>query len=160
MPRLAIWVDTGGDGEALDACCTVAASLVDAATPTGAGIRLGAWTAAGPTWATRLRAIDLHRLLARLQPADEAPYALDAKALRGVGTLVLVVPEIRAGLDADLAGVLPAVGRAVVIAAGGEEPFPSDPIVRALLATGADVVPWIADHGLGEPLVRPVEVPV
>src|SRR6185295_9251939 len=40
MPRLAIWLDTPSEEVALDRCCTIAASLLDAATATGAGVRL------------------------------------------------------------------------------------------------------------------------
>jgi len=164
MPRLAIWVDTSGDDEALDACCTVAASIVDAATATGAGVRLGASTADGPTWATRLRAIDLHRWLARLGPSDldavTALDQLDGEALRGIGTLVVVVAGMSGGLDAAAARVSSQVSRTVIVPIGDDAELEREPIVGALLASGAEVVPWIEDHGLSAPILRVVGVSV
>jgi uncharacterized protein (DUF58 family) len=164
MPRLAIWVDTSGDAETLDACCVVAASLVEAASATGAGVRLGAWTSGGPGWATRLRAIDLHRWLARLEPSAvdtvTALRRIDGEALRGVGTLVVVVPNLERGLHEALGGLMASVIRTVLVPIGEDRRLSRDPVVRAALRTGVDVVPWVPDRGLAEPIVRRIEVPI
>jgi uncharacterized protein (DUF58 family) len=167
IPRVAIWVDTSGDEEALDARCTVAASLVDAATATGAGVRLRAPGPEGPIGATRARAVDLHRWLARLAVGDLAPARavgqLDpgADALRAVGTLVVIAPPSIADAAHHLASLTRIVGRLVLVIPvddqGALAPLPRD---DRLLLAGIEVVPWIDGRGLADPLVRPVEVPV
>ena len=68
-PRLAIWVDTESDDlDRLDRCCTVAASIVDSATATGAGVRVAAADPDGPALVTRTHHLEYHRWLARLVP--------------------------------------------------------------------------------------------
>ena len=110
-PRLAIWVDTESDDvEALDRCCTVAASIVDSATATGAGVRLLAADVDGPALVARTNHLEYHRWLARLVPTripavTALGWLLDGQ-LQGVGTLVVTLsgvggqaarPGLRAG---------------------------------------------------------------
>ena len=65
VPRLALWIDTGVDDDALDEACSAAASIVTAATATGAGVRLAAAAETGMTLASRAGMQALHRWLAR-----------------------------------------------------------------------------------------------
>jgi uncharacterized protein (DUF58 family) len=161
VPRVAIWLDTPADGEALDRCCTIAASLLDATTATGAGVRLAAATDAGPVSASRARAIDLHRWLARLggSHVDAATGIgwLDAEALRGVGTLVAIISQPPASHVAEaVAGCIPWVGRLVVVVpADDDAALAHDPRIEVVLSAGAEVVPWI-DDGLTAPIRRTV----
>jgi uncharacterized protein (DUF58 family) len=115
--RLAIVVDTELDtGEGwtpLDRCCTVAASLLEAALARGHGARL---IAAGPEGEVeilaRLDGPELVRWLARLRPSG-LPIApllarLGYEELRGVESVVVAFPAWR---DRDVASLLAAAGR-------------------------------------------------
>ena len=163
MPRLAIWLDTPSGGIALDRCCTIAASLLDAATATGAGVRLAAATDAGPISASRARAIDLHRWLARLGPSrvDAATGIgwLDGESLRGVGTLVAITSVIPTeGVVEALTEHIPWVSRLVVVVPVDDAmALVGDPSIEALLLGGVDVVPWIGDD-LAPPIRRTVAI--
>jgi uncharacterized protein (DUF58 family) len=148
-PRLAIWVDTErADVEALDRCCTVAASIVDAATATGAGVRLAAATSDGAETVTRSHRLEYHRWLARLTPtgvsaATSLGRLLDGP-LQGVGTLIATFPvwdgrpmePIRAMVE-ELAAVVPRVVLVPVTVA--EDATVWTPLHNA----GADVAPWV-----------------
>jgi uncharacterized protein (DUF58 family) len=164
MPRLAIWLDTPSDVLALDRCCTIAASVLDAATATGAGVRLAAATSEGPVTASRARAIDLHRWLARLEPSGvDSATALgwvDGETLRGIGTLVVIVSgPPPAGMTEAVETLAPWVARVVVIVSGEEAALAEDPGMRGLLSVGAEILPWVDDVGLAPAIRRAVEVP-
>ena len=152
VPRLALWIDTSLDDVALDEACSAAASIVTAATATGAGVRLAAAAEAGMTLASRAGMQALHRWLARLStsdvPAATAIGWLGGDATRGVGTLVAVAgpgalePEATASLAA-LGRVVP---RIVLVTIADVPPLETDP--------GFDVVPWLGADGLGAPMPR------
>jgi uncharacterized protein (DUF58 family) len=148
VPRLAIWIDTGGGDDALDEACSAAASIVSSASTTGVGVRLAAATADGPAVVSRASSLVLHRWLARLRPADVSAETaigwLAGGALRGVGTLVAISraeavgPAARAALDA-LARVVP---RVVLVTTGEGS--------RVGTASGAITeVPWLGEDGFG-----------
>jgi uncharacterized protein (DUF58 family) len=148
VPRLAIWIDTGGGDDALDEACSAAASIVSSASTTGVGVRLAAATADGPAVVSRASSLVLHRWLARLRPADVSAETaigwLAGGALRGVGTLVAISraeavgPAARAALDA-LARVVP---RVVLVTTGEGS--------RVGTASGAITeVPWLGQDGFG-----------
>jgi uncharacterized protein (DUF58 family) len=115
--RLAIVVDTELDlGEAwtpLDRCCSVAASLAEAALARGHGTRL---IGAGPDGEVeilaRLEGSELLRWLARLRPSGfpigPLLERLGAEELRGVESVVVTFPAWR---DRDPAALLGAAGR-------------------------------------------------
>lgn len=152
VPRLALWIDTSLDDVALDEACSAAASIVTAATATGAGVRLAAAAETGMTLASRAGMQALHRWLARLStsdvPAATAIGWLGGDATRGVGTLVAVAgpgalePEATASLAA-LGRVVP---RIVLVTIADVPPLETDP--------GFDVVPWLGADGLGAPMPR------
>ncbi len=157
-PRLAIWVDTESDDvEALDRCCTVAASIVDSATATGAGVRLFAADVDGPALVARTHYLEYHRWLARLVPtripaATALGWLLDGQ-LQGVGTLVTAFPVWEGRpLDgvcervADLAALVPRVVLVPVTAADDATTW------TPLRAAGADVLPWAAGASLASAL--------
>jgi hypothetical protein len=152
VPRLALWIDTGLDEDALDEACSAAASIVAAATATGAGVRLAAATETGMSLASRAGVLSLHRWLARLTsshvPATTAIGWLGGDATRGVGTLVAVAgPGV---LEPEAAASLAALGRVVprivLVTIGRVEPFAADP--------GFEVVPWLGADGLGAAMPR------
>jgi uncharacterized protein (DUF58 family) len=162
-PRLVIWLDTSsGVDEMLDACCSAAASLVEAATATGAGVRLAAATPDGPVSVTRARTIDVHRWLARLTGSGVDPSTslgwLGPEVLRGAGTLVAIVPGATADAAAAslgaLVGSVPRLVAVVVIDPGSEADLVDG--VAAHLPAGLDVVPWIDGKGFDVPVRRPV----
>jgi len=115
--RLAVVVDTeldfGEEWTPLDRCCTVAASLLDAALARGHGTRL---IGAGPDGeveiVARLDGPELLRWLARLRPSGlgVAPLLdrLGSEELRGVESVVVSFPAWR---DRDVAALLAAAGR-------------------------------------------------
>ncbi|HEX3299071.1 MAG TPA: DUF58 domain-containing protein [Actinomycetota bacterium] len=147
VARLAIWIDTHADGEALDDACSAAASIVSSASTNGVGVRLAAATPDGPALVSRASALVLHRWLARLGPAEISTQTaigwLAGDPVRGVGTLVAISraeswdPDARASLDA-LARVVP---RVVLVTTGGEP--------RADVAGGFEVAPWLGEDGFG-----------
>ena len=157
-PRLAIWLDTEPDDvEALDRCCTAAASIVDSATATGAGVRLSAAGEDGPALVARTHHIEYHRWLARLTPtgipAATALSWLLGGPLQGVGTLVATfsVWEGRP-LDAlrDVAEELVAeVPRVVLVPVVG---VADTTVWTPLRAAGAQVLPWVEGDALGTAL--------
>jgi uncharacterized protein (DUF58 family) len=164
-PRLAIWVDTpAGSDDVLDVCCSAAASMIEAATTTGAGVRLAAATPDGPVSVTRARAMDLHRWLARLAPSGIDPSTalgwLGPDALRGVGTLVAIVPRAAAGAAAAslgaLVGSVPRVVAVVVVDPDDEAALVEDVLARSPAAV--DIIPWIDGEGFGAAIRRPVGV--
>jgi len=148
VPRLAVWVDTAADDDALDDACSAAASIVSSASTTGVGVRLVAATDDGPSVVARASALALHRWLARLRPSDvpleTASDWLPVDAIRGVGTLVVIArgeafgDAALAGLDA-LARVVP---RILLVTTGERD---RDPIVAA----GIHVLPWLGEDGFG-----------
>ena len=165
-PRLAVFVDTeGGDAEALDGCCAVAASIIDAATATGAGVRCVAAVQHGLDVVTRRHHLELQRWLARLSSSGTAAATaigwLGDGAVWGVGTLVLIFP-VWAGrrLQPVCAAIedLRALGIRVVAVPvlAGDEALDW----RPLRAAGAEVFSWRAgsdlDLALGgvQPAVR------
>jgi len=157
-PRLAIWLDTEPDDVgALDRCCTVAASIVDSATATGAGVRLSAAGEDGPALVARTHHLEYHRWLARLTPtgipAATALGWLVGGPLQGVGTLVATF-AVREGrtLDAlrevveELVAEVPRVVLVPVVS------VPDTTVWTQLRAAGAQVLPWAAGDALGTAL--------
>ena len=115
--RLAIVVDTELDvGEAwtpLDRCCSVAASLVEAALSRGHGARVvGAEPDGEVEILARLDGPELLRWLARLRPSGVPLVSLlerlGLEELRGVESIVVTFPVWR---DRDRAALLGAAGR-------------------------------------------------
>jgi len=161
-PRLAIWVDTeAADVDVLDRCCTVAASIVESATATGAGVRLSAADIDGPSLVTRTHHAEYHRWLARLVPTEipaitALGWLLDGP-LQGVGTLVATFPvwEDRAldGLRDVVEDLVAAVPRVVLVPVTGSE---DRTVWTPLRNVGAEVLPWAE----GEPLVRALQANV
>ncbi len=157
-PRLAIWVDTESDDvEALDRCCTVAASIVDSATATGAGVRLLAADVDGPVLVARTNHLEYHRWLARLGPTripavTALGWLLDGQ-LQGVGTLVMTFP-VWDGRPLDrvcerVAELAARVPRVVLVPVTGSADATTWIPLRA---AGADVLPWAAGASLASAL--------
>ncbi len=152
VPRLAVWIDTGVDEDALDEACSAAASIMTAATATGAGVRLAAATDTGMSLASRAGVLTLHRWLARLStndvPATTAIGWLGGDATRGVGTLIAVAGPgaLEPGAAASLAALGRVVPRIVLVTIGDDGPLEEDP--------GFEVVPWLGADGLGAPMQR------
>src|SRR3954469_5511465 len=146
VPRLAIWVDTHGDADALDEACSAAASILASASTTGVGVRFAAATPTGPSVASRASSLVLHRWLARIGASDVPPATaigwLTGGALRGVGTLVAIGTDdvFDAHAGAALAGLVRVVPRIVVVTVGG---------IRSHLPNGIDVWPWLGAEGFG-----------
>ncbi|MEP6759663.1 MAG: DUF58 domain-containing protein [Actinomycetota bacterium] len=159
-PRLAIWVDTEHtDVEALDRCCTVAASVVERATATGAGIRLTAASPEGLAVATRTHHLEYHRWLARLEPngvaATTALGWLCEGPVLGVGTLLATFPvwpgRPLEGLRAAVEDVLAVVPRVVLVpVTAAEDRTEWTPFRQA----GAEVMPWAEGTPLQQALGR------
>jgi hypothetical protein len=111
---------------------------------------------------SRARAIDLHRWLARLGPSGVEPSVglgwLDGDALRGVGTLVVILPQGTAVAAAEAIGALSrSVTRVVAVIAAPDEDAGADEDAaldeaRTLAASGVAVVPWFDAEGLGIPI--------
>jgi uncharacterized protein (DUF58 family) len=145
--RLAIWIDTEREGELLDRCCTVAASILDAATTTGAGVRLAAPAVGGElSLATHSSTPELFRWLARVPASGVQPVnglaPLGDGILRGVGTLVLACRPsaiTEAFLDAA-ARLVPLVGTVVAIPVGSVEDVAGLGVTASV--RGIDLVPW------------------
>src|SRR3954451_14105964 len=146
VPRLAIWIDTHGDADALDEACSAAASILGSASTTGVGVRFAAATPTGPSVASRASSLVLHRWLARIGASDVPPATaigwLTGGALRGVGTLVAIGTDdvFDAHAGAALAGLVRVVPRIVVVTVGG---------IRPHLPNGIDVWPWLGAEGFG-----------
>jgi len=157
-PRLAIWVDTESDDvDRLDRCCTVAASIVDSATATGAGVRVAAADPDGPALVSRTHHLEYHRWLARLVPTGiRATTALGWLAegpLQGVGTLVVCLPVWEGrpldGLRDAVEDLVTVVPRVVLVPVTD----PEDRTVWTPLRTiGAQVLPWAAGEDLATAL--------
>jgi uncharacterized protein (DUF58 family) len=152
VPRLALWIDSSLDEDALDEACSAAASIVTAATATGAGVRLAAATETGMSLASRSGVQALYRWLARL-PTSDVPAAtaigwLGGDATRGVGTLIAVAGAgaLEPGAAASLAALGRVVPRIVLVTIGPEAPLDGDP--------GFEVAPWLGADGLGAPMPR------
>lgn len=156
--RLAVVIDTERDeGEAwtpLDRACSVAASLLDAASAHGHGARLAA--AVGDEVDVLARADEdaAMRWLARLEPSGmplaTALARLGPEELRGVETLVVVAP---AWADRDLAALAQALtgtaaGRSVVVVVATDEVTD----VSALAEAGIEVHPWALGQDLADAL--------
>src|SRR3954470_12506200 len=158
VPRLAIWIDTHGDADALDEACSAAASILASASTTGVGVRFAAATPTGPSVASRASSLVLHRWLARIGASDVPPATaigwLTGGALRGVGTLVAIGTDdvFDAHAGAALAGLVRVVPRIVVVTVGG---------IRSHLPNGIDVWPWLGAEGFGAApsASEPVELP-
>ena len=165
-PRLALWLDTEPDDvEALDRCCTAAASIIDSATATGAGVRLSAAGADGPALVARTHHLEYHRWLARLAPSGvPAATALGwllGGPLLGVGTLVAMfsvwegrpLDALRAVVE-DLVAEVP---RVVLVPLVG---VADTTVWTPLRAAGAQVLPWAEGEALGTALGVPGLDPV
>jgi uncharacterized protein (DUF58 family) len=146
------------DEDALDEACSAAASIVAAATATGAGVRLAGATDTGMSLASRSGVQSLHRWLARVTtsdvPATTAIGWLAGHPTRGVGTLIAVAGS--GALEPETASALASLGRVVprvvLVTIAGEDPLEHDP--------GFEVVPWLGADGLGAPMPRePAGVP-
>ena len=157
-PRLAIWLDTEhADVEMLDRCCTVASSIIERATATGAGIRLAAAGPDGLALATRTQHLEYHRWLARLEPTGVAATTalgwLSDGPLLGVGTLLATFPMwpgrpldgLRTVVE-DLVAVVPRV--VLVPVTGSDDRTEWTPFRHA----GAEVLPWAEGTPLGQAL--------
>ena len=164
-PRLALWVDTeSADVDALDRCCTVAASIVESATATGAGVRLSAASIDGPSLVTRTHHAEYHRWLARLAatgiPATTALGWLLDGPLQGVGTLVATFPvwEGRAldGLRDVVEDLVAAVPHVVLVPVTRSE---DRTVWTPLRNVGASVLPWVEGVALATALHANVRSP-
>jgi uncharacterized protein (DUF58 family) len=165
-PRLAIWLDTEPDDvEALDRCCTAAASIVDSATATGAGVRLSAAGADGPALVARTHHLEYHRWLARLTPtgipAATALGWLLGGPMQGVGTLVATF-SVWEGRPLDalrevVEELVAEVPRVVLVPVVGVTDIT---VWTPLRATGAQVLPWAEGDALGTALGARVLDPV
>jgi uncharacterized protein (DUF58 family) len=147
VPRLAVWIDTCVDDDALDEACSAAASIVSAASTTGVGVRLAAASPDGPSFVSRASALALHRWLARSRPAhvsaETAIGWLGRDAVRGVGTLVAVFPGDE--LDAEALAAIEALRRTVpriVIVTTGQAG-------AGVHVAGLEVMPWLGEEGFG-----------
>jgi len=161
--RLAIVVDTERDaGSAwtpLDRSCAVAASLAEAASAHGHGVRLAAGVAGGDV-ALLARADEAESLrwLAELEPSGvplvEVLRRLGHEELRGVATLVLAFPAWATQNSAALAeALLDSPVRTVVCVPVGLDDDEGralgvEALVRDLRRAGADVFPWAPDEEL------------
>ena len=153
VPRLAIWIDTHVDVDALDDACSAAASIVSSATTNGVGVRLAAASPDGPSLMSRASGLGLDRWLARLGTADVAARTaigwLAGDAVRGVGTLVAI--SRAESIDASTIATLDALSRVVpkvVLVTTGD---------GSVAATGFEVVPWLGDDGFGPAFAAPAE---
>ena len=160
--RLAIVVDTERDeGDAwtpLDRCCSVAASVLDAATAHGQGARLvAARPGAGIDVLPRADRTEMFRWLANLQPSGirlEAVLGeLGPEDLRGIQTIVLALPVWgsgeRPGLEDEVRRLARLVPRVVCVLVA---PAAADAVTVAegLAAAGADVRRWGPANDLAE----------
>jgi hypothetical protein len=108
--------------------------------------------------------MDLHRWLARLAASGIDPSTalgwLGPDALRGVGTLVAIVPRAAAGAAAAslgaLVGSVPRVVAVVVVDPDDEAALVEDVLARSPAAV--DIIPWIDGEGFGAAIRRPVGV--
>ena len=157
-PRLAIWLDTEPDDvDALDRCCTAAASIVDSATATGAGVRLTAAGEDGPALVGRTHHLEYHRWLARLAPtgipATTALGWLLGGPLQGVGTLVATFAAWEgrplAGLRDVVEELALVVPRVVLVPVVGVRDVT---VWTPLQAAGAQVLPWVEGNSLAAAL--------
>jgi hypothetical protein len=165
-PRLAIWLDTEPDDvQAMDRCCTAAASIVDSATATGAGVRLAAAGADGPALVARTHHLEYHRWLARLTPtgipAATALGWLLGGPMQGVGTLVATF-SVWEGRPLDalrevVEELVAEVPRVVLVPVVGVTDIT---VWTPLRATGAQVLPWAEGDALGTALGARVLDPV
>jgi len=160
--RLVVVVDTERDeGNAwtpLDRCCSVAASVLDAATAQGQGARLiAARPGLGVDVLPRADRSELFRWLAKLEPSgvrlEEVLAALGPEDLRGIQTLVIAFPLWGRGerpqLEGDVRRLVRLVPRVVCVLA---EPGAGEagPVAEALTVVGADVRRWSPDGDLAE----------
>src|SRR5438132_8749858 len=164
--RLAVVVDTERDeGDAwtpLDRCCSVAASVLDAATAHGQGARLiAARPGLGIDVLSRADRSEMFRLPAHLQPSgiplDAALGGLGPEDLRGIQTVVIAMPVWgrggRDGLYGDvrrLAHLVPRVVCVLVESAATDAGLVAD----RLAAAGADVRRWGPEDDLAEAISR------
>jgi uncharacterized protein (DUF58 family) len=164
--RLVVVVDTERDeGEAwtpLDRCCSVAASVLDAATAHGQGARLiAARPGLGIDVLPRADRSEMFRWLAKLEPSgvplDEVLAGLGPEDLRGIQTLVIAFPNWGGGerprWDGDVRRLVRLVPRVVCVLA---EPGAGEagPVAEALSAAGADVCRWGPADDLAEAMSR------
>jgi uncharacterized protein (DUF58 family) len=157
--RLAIVIDTERDeGETwtpLDRCCCVAASLLEAASAHGHGARMAAAVGSGVDVLARADETETLRWLARLRPSGipfaEALGRLGLEDLRGVETLVAIVPAWPGRDLADVASALaesPA-GRVVAVVVGTAD----GPVATsALVGAGIEVHAWESGGDLADAL--------
>jgi uncharacterized protein (DUF58 family) len=167
--RLAILVDTerdrGAEWTPLDACCTVAASVMAAALAQGHGVRLVAARPGGDLDVlTRLDEAELRRRLALIEPSAvsvvEVAGRLGVTELRGIETAVVAFPAWPDRDGRALAGALarlPVTRVVAVPVAIGEAPLPAG-LVEALWAAGLEVLPWRTSEPLATALGTRVEV--
>jgi len=152
--RLVVVVDTErDDGDAwtlLDRCCSVAASVLDAATAHGQGARLiAARPGLGIDVLPRADRSEMFRWLANLEPSgvplETVLGGLGPEDLRGIQTVVVALPVWGRGerprLNDDVRRLVQLVPRVVCVLA---EPASADAdaVAGGLAAAGADVRRW------------------
>ncbi len=149
--RLAIVVDTSADAgseeTALDACCSVAASVALAAVGRGRGVRLFAARDGAVDTLARAEPSGLLRWLAELRPFGGLPLdevsAWVGPELRGIETVLLVAPTWRANAAPALAvaveGLASSVETVAVLLVDATT-FPTDRRVPALDDDGVDAL--------------------
>jgi uncharacterized protein (DUF58 family) len=164
--RLAVLVDTERDaGQAwtpLDRCCAVAASILQAAQAAGHGVRPIAAVGGGAEVLHRADGPEVLRWLARLEPSGVAladvVRGLAPADLRGVDTLVVVMPTWRRADAETLAAALADVPArrivAVLVGLGEDEAPDADPgsLAEVLQRAGVETRIWRRDEDLAEVL--------
>src|SRR6266487_551978 len=166
--RLAVVVDTERDeGDAwtpLDRCCSVAASVLDAATAHGQGARLIAARPGGDVDVLpRADRGEMFRWLATLQPSGVALETvlgdLGPAAVRGIQTIVIALPVWgeagRPPLDGEIRRLVQRGTRVVcVLVSSARAAADADPLVERLSASGAEIHRWGAGDDLAEAMSR------
>jgi uncharacterized protein (DUF58 family) len=164
--RLVVVVDTERDeGDAwtpLDRCCSVAASVLDAATAHGQGARLiAARPGLGIDVLPRADRSEMLRWLANLQPSgiplEAALGGLGPEDLRGIQTIVIALPVWGRGggdrLSGDVRRLVHLVPRVVCVLVESAA-TDAGPVADRLAAAGADVRRWGAEDDLAEAISR------
>jgi len=160
--RLAVVVDTerdeGEEWTPLDRCCSVAASVLDAATAHGQGARLiAARLDLGVDVLPRADRSEMLRWLANLQPSgiplEAALGGLGPEELRGIQTILIALPvwdrRERDGLYDDVRRLVHLVPRVVCVLVEAAATAPG-PVADGVAATGADVRRWGPADDLAE----------
>ena len=162
--RLAIVIDTerdvGEEWTPLDRCCSVAASVLDAATAHGQGARLiAARPGCDVDVLPRADRGEMFRWLATLQPSGVALETvlgdLGPAAVRGIQTIVIALPVWgeagRPPLDGEIRRLVQRGTRVVcVLVSSARAAADADPLVERLSASGAEIHRWGAGDDLAE----------